>query len=282
MEIKKLYKKNYPISLNQIEKLPDFLYYRGADIDKTNKLVSFVGARKYSQYGKNVTEKIIEGLKGYPITIVSGLAIGIDAISHKAALDNGLKTIAILGSGLEDDVIYPKMNFSLAMDILKNGGTLISEEIPNTKPSKYTFPKRNRIIAGISELVIATECAKKSGTRITTALATQLNTNVGAVPHSIFSESGSGTNELLSEGAYVIKSSEDVLEILGLEKNTKQVNLEILTDNEKNILNLLTEGKTRSQLLKDSKLPLSTLQVTLATLEIKKLIKEIMGKVEKI
>ena len=205
----------YPASLHELPEPPERLYLRGCSPDLSRHLVAFVGARSHTEYGERVCNEIIAGLAGHPVTIVSGLAIGIDGIAHAAALEHGLPTIAVVGSGLDDSVLYPAANRPLAHRILEHDGTLISELPADERGTKHTFPARNRIIAGLAELVIAVECTERSGTRITTRLAVEYNKEVGAVPHSVFSETGAGANALLHQGAHVIRHADDVLAVLG-------------------------------------------------------------------
>ena len=280
--IQTLSPEHYPTSLREIPHVPEKLYTRGAPIDNTKRIVAVVGTRRYSEYGKKACEKIVADLAPYPITIVSGLAIGIDGIAHQAALDAGLTTIAVIGSGLNEDVLYPSTNRMLAMSILEQGGTLISELEPHTRGAKHTFPSRNRIMAGLSEVIVAVECTEKSGTRITTRLATDYNKEVGAVPHIIFSETGAGTNALIREGAHVIRSGEDIAEILGLDIVAQQtLDLTTLTEDEQKVYHLLTNQKTKTNLSQESGLPTHKLSAILAGLEMKGLITETLGTIQR-
>ncbi len=273
--------QHYPAPLREIPKVPEKLHLRGAPIDAAKRMVAVVGARRYSAYGKQACEKIITDLAPYPITIVSGLAIGIDGIAHQAALDAGLTTV--VGSGLDADVLYPTMNRVLARRIVEQGGTLISELEPHTRGAKHTFPSRNRIMAGLSEIVIAVECANKSGTRITTRLATDYNKEVGAVPHTIFSETGAGTNALIREGAHPISSGQDIAAILGLDlAERKTVDLSTLTDHERKIYRALTSPKTKTELSQEADLPAHTLSAALAGLEMKGFVAELLGTIQRL
>ena len=280
--IQTLTPEHYPTSLREIPQVPEKLYTRGAAIDTTKRMVVVVGTRRYSEYGKKACEKIISDLAQYPITIVSGLAIGIDGIAHQAALNAGLTTIAVIGSGLDETIIHPSSNRTLAKHILEQGGTLISELEPHTRGAKHTFPSRNRIMAGLSEVVIAAECTEKSGTRITTRLATDYNREVGAIPHNIFSETGAGTNALIHEGAHVIRNGQDIVEILGLEPTEQQdLDLSTLTDDEQKIYRALTSPKTKTNLSQETNLPAHKLSATLAGLEMKGLITEVLGTIQR-
>lgn len=206
----------YPSVLCEIPQVPKQLYIRGTVPDWSRHFVAVVGARQHTSYGKAVCEHIVAGLASYPVTVVSGLAIGLDGVAHAAALRVGLPTVAVLGSGLSDAVLYPKSNRVLAQQIIASGGTLVSELAPNARANRSTFPQRNRLIAGMSCMTIAVECARRAGTQITASLALEYNREVGAVPHSIFSAVGVGTNDLIARGAHVIRSGEDVAAVLGL------------------------------------------------------------------
>ena len=245
-------------------------------------MISFVGSRIHSEYGERACKMLIEGLAGYPITIVSGLAIGIDTIAHEHAIKVGLQTIAVLGSGLDRSVIYPKSNVTLANNILESGGALVSELKPFQNPTRNTFPKRNRIMAGLSNMVIAVESDLRSGTRITTRLAIEYGKEVGAVPHSIFSKTSLGTNELINQGAHCIQRSEDILRIIGYEifdiqKRSKNK----LTNYERLIYSNLKFCETRHELFAKTQIPKHIIQSALISLEMKSLIIENAGTITK-
>lgn len=208
-------KEVIPHQLKQISNPPQTLYIHGTLPDKNTKILCIVGARHHSAYGEKVCKELIQGLKGYDICIVSGLAIGIDSIAHKAALDSGLKTIAFPGSGLNTSVIYPLQHRDLAQEIVDRGGALISEFSPLQKAMKWTFPQRNRLMAGISQAVLIIEAERKSGTLITSKYATEYNRDVGAVPGDIYSPLSEGPHMLIRLGATPITSSKDILELLG-------------------------------------------------------------------
>jgi len=210
-----LNKKDFPRMLSEIDSKPNKLYIRGTLPNENTKILCIVGARHHSAYGEKVCKELIQGLKGYDICIVSGLAIGIDSIAHKAALDNGLKTIAFPGSGLDTSVMYPLRHRDLAQEIVDKGGALISEFSPLQKAMKWTFPQRNRLMAGISQAVLIIEAERKSGTLITSKYATEYNRDVGAVPGDIYSPLSEGPHMLIRLGATPITSSQDILELLG-------------------------------------------------------------------
>ena len=189
--------KEYPDLLKNIYDPPLFIYYRGNIDLLRDKLITVIGSRKITKYHKN---SLIEITKDWNnIVVVSGLALGIDSLSHRIALDKKLKTIAVLGSGLDE--IYPKININLSKEIIKNNGLLISEYSKNTKPSRYTFPKRNRILAGLSEVIVVVSGGLKSGTLITAQVALEEGREVYALKSNINFDLNKGPNLLIREGA---------------------------------------------------------------------------------
>ena len=276
-------KNKFPKALLEIPQPPEDLWIIG-DLPKENLIyLCVVGSRKNTTYGKEACEKIIDGLKGYPVAIVSGFAMGIDTIAHKKAIQIGLKTVVFPGSGLGDEAIYPKTNVKLIKEVVEKGGCLISEFEPEFKATQWSFPMRNRLMAGISKAVLVIEAQEKSGTLITARLTTEYNRDLLVVPGSIFSPNSKGTNKLLKQGATPITSSEDVLEALGFElpKNEeKQKRLFAdLSKEEKMVVDLLNEPKERDTLIREMKLPVSNANAILSIMEIKELIKEQMGEI---
>lgn len=285
---RKLSLDEFPSSLREIPCPPSELYLRGTLPDPAQfYYLAIVGSRKYTSYGREVTERIIEGLAGYPICIVSGLALGIDGIAHQTALATGLPTVAIPGSGLSNSVLYPRTNLGLAHEILENGGALLSEYPDDLHAAPWTFPQRNRIMAGISAGTLVIEAEEKSGTLITARLALDYNRNVFAVPGSIFSAPSKGTNKLLKQGATPITSATELLEELGFvepvyfDTPQKPLDLELFSADEQVILLLLDEPRTREEILNHSTLPPARTLSTLTILEIKSSIREQRGKFER-
>jgi len=206
--------KRYPDGLKNIYDPPRLLFYRGnIDLLKNNNLVTMVGSRQTTDYHIQSAKNIIYALQNTNLVIVSGLAKGMDSICHRQALENNLKTIAVLPSGLNDDVIYPRQNLSLAHDILKNDGLLLSEQKPSEKPNLYHFPKRNRILAGLSKATIVISGATKSGTLITAQVALDEGREVLAIPGDIDNQFSEGANNLIKEGATLLNSVDDILKI---------------------------------------------------------------------
>lgn len=251
--------KYFPELLRQISDPPDQLRMLGEMPSEDALFIAVVGARKFTNYGKEACEKIISGLKNSQrqIVIVSGLAIGIDGIAHKSALDNGLLTIAVPGSGLSEKILHPRSNVKLAEKIADGGGCLLSELDWEEPAGIHTFPQRNRIIAGLSHGTVVIEAAEKSGTLITARMALEYNRDVFAVPGSIFSENSKGTNGLVKEGANIVRSGEDILEFYGIKKETdddkqKTLDLDFLSPEEQKIYSILAEPTEKDELIRKS------------------------------
>jgi DNA processing protein len=242
----------FPSLLREIPQPPKSLNYRGVLPPTHITLLSVVGSRKYTSYGKQVVDELISGLKGYPVGIVSGLALGIDSLAHEAALQNNLYTLAIPGGGLGDDVIYPATHKRLAFRILEAGGGLLSEYAHDFRATEWSFPQRNRLVAGISRATLLIEAAEKSGTLITARMATDYNRELLVVPGSIFSKTSAGVHQFIKLGATPVTCAKDILDELGIEekvggeaKPRPQLTLE-----ESAVLNLLTEPRHRDELIR--------------------------------
>lgn len=289
-EIKKLERKNWPPLLEEINQLPEKLFYAGKVPDWKRKLLCVVGARKNTGYGKETVETLIDGLRNYPITIVSGLALGIDSIAHRAALKNNLPTIAIPGSGISPKVLHPRSHVQLAEEIAEKGGTLMNEFDPEFKATHWSFPQRNRIMAGMSHATLVIEAEKKSGTLITARLATEYNREVLALPGNIFNTTSQGPHLLIRLGATPVRDSGDILEALHLEN--KESVKETSADEEKYfdcseketiIIKLLIEPLSRDEILRQAsakhQISVSETQTLLSLLELKGLIKETLGEI---
>ncbi|MFH1218279.1 MAG: DNA-processing protein DprA [Candidatus Peregrinibacteria bacterium] len=278
--------KSYPYLLNHIFNPPKKLYYEGdlSILEKT--CLSIVGTRDYSDYGKYMTEKIIEELSPLNITIVSGLAKGIDAIAHKQALKRNLSTVAVLGSGLNK--IYPTQNIPLAKQIERKG-LLISEYPPDTPPLNFHFPQRNRIISGLSIATIVIESPEKSGTLITARLALEQGRDIFVVTGDADRPNSLGTLRLLQNGgAYPIASGKDIIDALTKQphlfnpdpaQKTTTIPLN-LTPQQQKIFSALSRTRPHSLDTIQSKTSLTTqdLLINLSHLEIQNLIKTKDGK----
>ena len=285
-DIYKLKPEQFPEGLNEIPQPPKTLYIRGKLPSEDMIYLAVVGSRKYTSYGRDICEKLIRGLKGYPIVIVSGLAIGIDTIAHKAALEAGLTTVSFPGSGLDNNILYPRANIKLAQEIVDKGGCLISEFEPNAISQLYFFPQRNRLMAGISKAVLIIEAEEKSGTLITARMAVDYNRDVLAVPGSAFSSNSNGTNSLIKQGATPVVCSNDILEALGFEiERPKQTDKEKYADcgkDEMKIIELLREPMERNDLIRELGMNIGPANALLSIMEIKELIKEEMGEIRRI
>lgn len=218
MNYTKIFPADYPPLLKSIKKQPTHLYLAGSVIKHENyKFLCVVGARRYSNYGQDVCRDLIRGLRNYPVVIVSGLALGIDSLAHTYALENNLKTIAVPGSGLNDDVIYPPSHLQLARHIVNSGNTLLSPFEPHVMGNVWTFPVRNQLMAALSDATLVVEGRKKSGTLLTANYTLELDREVMIVPGSIYSELSYGPHTLYKEGAHPITNSREILEVLGFD-----------------------------------------------------------------
>lgn len=284
-DIFKLKFEEIPKPLLEIPQPPKVLYRRGNLPHPDLIYLTVVGSRKYTSYGRDICEKLIKGLAGYPIVIVSGLAMGIDTIAHRAALDAGLTTISFPGSGLDNTALHPKSNIKLAQEIVDAGGCLISEMRPDEKATLYSFPQRNRLMAGISKAILIIEAEEKSGTLITARMGLDYNRDILAVPGSVFSSNAKGTNNLIRQGATPITTSEELLDALGfiVEKteNNEKEKYDSCSPEEKKILDLLREPIERDELIRQSKMDTSKANALISIMEIKDLIKEEFGEIRK-
>ncbi|PMP97523.1 MAG: DNA-protecting protein DprA [Thermodesulfobacterium geofontis] len=232
--------KEFPEKLKTISYPPLFLYVKGNFLQDKN-LIAIIGSRKPTSYGKEVAYKFSKKLAENNVGIVSGLARGIDSISHIGALDSGGYTIGVLGCGV--DIVYPAENRELFKKIIKNGGVIISEFPFGTKPKKENFPMRNRIISGLCEGIVVIEAGRKSGTLITAKWALNQGREVFAIPGSVFSSQSEGTHYLIKEGANMITSPEEILDYFGWKKEVDSLKIkkEIeVTEEEKEILSHLS------------------------------------------
>ena len=278
IHLRKLTPEEFPPQLLEIPQPPKDLWLQGALPPPETVLLAVVGARKHSPYGREACEMLIEGLRGYDIAIVSGLALGIDSIAHEAAMKAGLPTIAVPGSGLDPKVLYPRSHVRLAERILQNGGALLSEFPPETPAATWTFPQRNRIMAGLARATLIIEAEEKSGTLITARLATDYNRDVFAVPGSIFSSLSKGPNKLIELGATPIRSTEDILQALGFsidEEDTQGTfDFSGLSEIEQKVMEALTSPKHRDLLIEELALETSAGNILFMKMEIAGLIKE--------
>ncbi len=273
-----------PEPLRHIPQSPKQLSIRGTFPDmKKFTFLTVVGPRNYTSYGEDVCRTLIAGLAGYPIVIVSGLAHGIDRIAHESALDNNLITVAFPGSGLDDNALYPKTNFNLAMRILESGGALVSEFKDNEGGLTWMFPTRNRLMAGLSVATLVIEAEHKSGTRITARLATEYNRDVLAVPGNIFSKNSEGTNELIRLGATPITCANDILEALGFHI-TETAPMDLFSQcspEEQSVIELLNTPKMKGDLIREMGIPVHKANILLSQMELNGLIKDVGGEIRR-
>ena len=270
--------KNYPKLLKKIKNPPKILYYRGK-MEPEENCFAVVGTRRYSYYGKQTALEIAGGLAEAEVIIVSGLAPGIDTFSHSAAVERNKRTIAVLGTGVDTESIYPKSNLKLAERILETGGCLISEYPPGTPGSKITFPQRNRIISGLSFGVLVVEAKAKSGALITASWARKQQRLVFAVPGPIHSLNSKGPHILIKKGAKLTESADDILRELKLpQKTTGILFTEGKNADESLILNALKEEILYiDKIIEETKMPASRVASALAILEIEGKIRNLGG-----
>ena len=270
--------RDYPANLRSISDAPPVLYFRGTLLPSDDLAVAVVGARHATIYGRQVTEKLVSNLAASGLVIVSGLARGIDSIAHRAALNAGGRTIAVLGSGV--DTIYPPENRELAEKIVQNGA-LVSE-FPLGFPSvPSNFPARNRIISGLSLGVLVTEAAIDSGSLITAGQAAEQGREVFAVPGPINSKMSEGTNNLIKEGVHPATEVEDILEILDIDRKRRQVDVKEspLTGRPKDkdqakILSVLDgTAKHIDVIVREVAMPVEKVSSTLSMMELSGLVK---------
>lgn len=280
-EIKELPEKNFPPLLTEIPDAPKKLYVRGTLPAQHTTLLCVVGSRKYTRYGKEVCESLISGLAGYRVGIVSGLALGIDSIAHRAALRHGLYTLAIPGSGLANGVLYPRSHVQLAHSILEKGGALLSEFEPDTPATPYTFPQRNRIMAGIAHGILVIEAEEKSGTLITARLGLDYNREVMAVPGPITSPTSAGPHMLIKNGAVPITRGEDIVDALHLTGQRENTRAETLSREEETVCALLHEPMSKDDVINALDIPVSKAHAILSAMEIKGIITEQLGKLRR-
>lgn len=278
--------KEYPKILKEIHNAPEQLYVRGALPKDCNLNFAIVGTRSASDYGKTLAFKIAKELSELGFNIVSGLALGIDTQAHLGALQGRGKTIAVLGSAIDNDSVYPSINLKLVDKIINLGGAVISEYAPKTKSEIWFFPERNRIIAGLSRGVLVVEAPEKSGALITARLALEQNREVFAVPGSIFSKNSFGTNNLIKGGAKMVTSVDDILEEFNL-TDLKPQAMKTLENNlskeEALILKTIeTEPLHVDKICEIAKMPMNQTLSTISTLEIQGIIKNIGGKFVKL
>lgn len=269
---------SYPHRLKQIEQPPPVLYVLGEITSKDEWAIGIVGTRRLSPYGQQVAEELSRFLAANGVTVVSGLARGIDSIAHRAALDAGGRTIAVLGSGV--DQIYPAENRSMAVE-MQQSGALISDYPPGTPPEGINFPPRNRIIAGLSIAVVVVEAGRRSGANITAQFAIEQGKEVFAVPGNIYAPQSIGTNKLIQDGAHPLLKPEDLLDTLSLTLVTEHQQARmVLPENatEAAIFGVLGHEPLHvDQIGIQANLPIEEISATLALMELKGMVRQVGG-----
>jgi DNA processing protein len=270
------YDGSYPKLLKQIFDPPSVLFYRGDLVSADEACVAVVGTRQISDYGRTVVPRITQPIIDSKITIVSGLAYGVDAAAHSEATKNQARTIAVLGSGLDDNSIYPRHHIGLAHEILKNHGLLLSEHAPGSPAFKQHFIARNRIIAGLSLGTIIIECKMKSGALITADYAMEAGRPVYAVPGPVYSPFSEGPHQLISQGAALIASGETVLEDLNLQLLRPQSSEQNFTPTQLLVLECMqSEPRTIDALQNLLNISTEEIIIALTTLEIQNAVRNL-------
>jgi len=268
----------YPQRLKEIYDYPSVLYVRGNLLPEDECCLAVVGTRRPTVYGRQVTEEIVTDLARNKITIVSGLAKGIDSIAHRAALEANGRTIAVFACGL--DIVYPAENAKLAREIIERGA-LISEYPLGTKPKADNFPRRNRIMSGLSLGVLVVEAGESSGALITANQALEQNREVFAVPGSILSPTSRGTNHLIQEGAKLVRNYVDILEELNLAMMAQQLEMKELLpvdETESLLLKQLSREPTHiDDICRNSGLTAALVSSTLTMMELRGIVRQVGG-----
>ncbi len=268
----------YPRHLKEIDQPPPVLYVRGSLIPDDDWAVAIVGTRRATAYGRQVTEEVATALAHSGVTIVSGLARGVDSIAHQAALTAGGRTLAVLGNGV--DLIYPPENQRLASQVMEHGA-LVSDYALGTQPDGINFPPRNRIISGLSMAVIIVEAGDTSGALITASFAAEQGRDVFAVPGNINAPQSKGTNRLIRDGAQPLLSPQDVLEALNLTMVTEHRAIRVALPSdpvEARLFQLLSqEPKHVDEIRSQAGMPIEAVSAALAMMELKGMVRQVGG-----
>lgn len=266
----------YPQRLKEIEQPPPVLYLRGELSSEDDWAVAVVGSRRVTSYGRQVTEEIASFLAANGVTVVSGLARGVDALAHKAALKAGGRTLAVLGSGV--DRIYPPENRALAEGIFEQG-VVMSDYAPGTPPEASNFPPRNRIISGLSMAVVVVEAGETSGALITAEFAAEQGREIFAIPGNIFAPQSKGTNKLIQHGAYPLLSADDIMQTLNLTRvgQHKAARKALPADEvEAKLLDAMSEEPQHvDEIRNQTGLPVEKVSATLVMMELKGMVRQV-------
>jgi DNA processing protein len=269
---------DYPARLREVSPSPPVLYIRGEIKPEDEWSVAIVGTRRITAYGRQVTERIATTLAHAGVTVVSGLARGVDGVAHKAALEAGGRTLAVLGCGV--DRVYPPEHRKLVEQILEKGA-LISDYVPGTPPEASNFPPRNRIISGLSMATVVVEADRKSGALITAEFAAEQGREVFAVPGNVLASQSRGTNRLIQDGARPLLDPQEILEILDLTRITEHQSARtVLPSNatEAQLFDVLThEPMHVDEIRSQTELPIEQVTSTLALMELKGMVRQVGG-----
>lgn len=272
----------YPPLLAEIHTPPAILYGKGAkEALASDHSIAVVGTRRPTPYGIEATEAVVAGLTAAGVAVISGLATGIDTKAHRTALERRGTTVAVLGSGIDPQSLFPPENRTLADRIAASGGAVISEYAPGTPAVKEHFPLRNRIIAGLAHGALVVEARERSGALITARLAMEENRDVFAILGSIFSPTSAGPNALIQQGAKAVARAEDILEELGIDhaRTAQTTETESLNEKERALLALLEHPRGIDDLCAETQFPVPVILATLSVLELKRLIRGLGGDV---
>jgi DNA processing protein len=282
--------KNYPKRLLNCYDSPTLLYYKGTANLNASKIISIIGTRTHTDYAKQQTDKLIKELKEQNILVVSGMAYGVDALAHKAAVKNNLPTVGVLAHGL--DQVYPSEHTNLAKDMIKHGGGLLTEFRSKTKPDRHNFPTRNRIVAGIADATIVMETSIKGGSMITAELANGYNKDVFAFPGKVTDTKSAGCNYLIKTNkAMLLTDAEELIEVMGWEEKTQKSKAKTqkelfigLTSDERVIVDILKEIESLhiDELNIKSGLTSSAMATATLNLELQGVLMSLPGKVYKL
>ena len=282
--------KTYPTRLKTLYDAPALLYFQGTGDLNCPRTLGLVGTRQATEYGRRVTNEIIEAVSPYDVSIISGLAYGIDIAAHRASLTNGLQTVGVMASGL--DIIYPNVHQKTAQEMIASGG-LLTENRPGTKPDAHLFPARNRIIAGLSDVVVVVEAAAKGGALITAEYANNYHREVFAVPGQLMHAFSAGCNKLIRENkAQIYTKPQDIIEALNWDQSPKSVSqsgvqpaavplLPVdMTEEESQIMALLRQVESLhiDELSWKSQIPMGRLASLLLNLEFRGFVRSLLGK----
>ncbi|HEU0080531.1 MAG TPA: DNA-processing protein DprA [Candidatus Paceibacterota bacterium] len=282
--LRRLDPEEYPRLVVEAGSPPKELYIRGRFPPREYKFLTVVGSRKLSPYGELACKRLIAGLRGYPVVIVSGLAYGVDSVAHAAALDAGLMTVAIPGSGLLENVIYPREHLPLACKILESGGCLLSPFAGAISSKHWTFAARNRLMAAVSHATLVIEAGRPSGTLITSKWATDLDRDVMAVPGRIFDAHSEGPHHLIRMGAVPVVCAADILEVLGYSPSDDRPATEYsrLGEDERAVIRALESPMPRQRLLETLGMETAAASALISGLELKGVIEERMGELRRV